>query len=611
MGSPALSDHQEQEAARAYDARPWLGHYPPEVPPSLSYPRRSLVDLFRETALRHPDRVAAWFYGSGLRYGPLLAQVRSFAGALAAMGVGPGDRVAIILPNLPQTVIAYYAVLWLGAVVVMTNPLYTPRELRHQLADAQVKVAVVLDLVYPRLAEVAAEVGLAHIVVTSAADYLPVPLRWLYPLRARREARRRGGSPPPSPPSVTPARGVTVHRFTETVRHAPAPDPWPVDPDNDLALLQYTGGTTGLSKGAMLTHANLVANCVQAEAWLYRMRERQQSGPVTVMAALPFFHVYGLTTVLNFCILQGMTMVLVPRFEVEQVLKLISRYRPALFPGVPTMYVALLHHPRVTRYRLDSIEACISGAAPLPLHVQEAFESLTGGRIIEGYGLTEASPVTHANPVWGERRPGSIGLPWPDTWARIVDPTTGAPVPVGEVGELLVKGPQVMKGYWRRPEETAAALRDGWLWTGDLARMDPDGYFYIVDRKKDIIIAGGFNIYPREVEEVLYEHPAVQEAAVVGTPDPYRGETVKAFVVLRPGQTVSAEELEAFCRQRLAAYKVPRLYEFRSELPKSLVGKVLRRLLREEQADSPSHGGVATPQAKPPGPAATGGVPPG
>lgn len=562
-----------------YDARPWLRHYPPEVPASLTYPELNLSAWLEQTARRHPDRPATIFYGARLSYARLLEQVRAFAGALAALGVERGHRVAIILPNVPQAVIAYYAVLWLGGVVVMTNPLYTPRELRHQLRDAELQVVVALDLLKPRIAQVAEEVGLRHVILTSVSDYLPLPLRLLYPLKQVAEARRRrhgsGGRHAPQP--VRWPQGVAVHAFRDLLRHPPAEGPAPVNAREDVALLQYTGGTTGTSKGVMLTHYNLAANCTQIEAWLYRMKGR----PSTVLAALPFFHVYGLTTVLNFSVMNGTTMILMPRFDAREAVKLVQRYRPELFPGVPTMYVAINSLPDVQRYRLDSVEACISGAAPLPVAVQEAFERLTGGRLIEGYGLTEASPVTHANPIWGRRKPGSIGLPWPDTDARIVDPVSGEPVPVGAVGELVVRGPQVMKGYWRRPEETAVVLKDGWLFTGDLARMDEDGYFYVVDRKKDMIIAGGFNIYPREVEDVLFEHPAVKEAAVVGVPDPYRGETVKAYVVLKEGQRVTAQELEAFCRERLAAYKVPRLFEFRDELPKTLVGKVLRRALRE------------------------------
>ncbi|MFS8665642.1 MAG: long-chain fatty acid--CoA ligase, partial [Limnochordales bacterium] len=548
--------------------RPWFQHYPPGVPPSLEYREESLVQPLIRAARAHPDRPTTLFFGKTTTYRDLLDQVRRAAAGLAAMGVQKGHRVAIMLPNCPQCVIAYYAVLWLGAVVVMVNPLYTPRELRTQLADSGARWLIGLDILYPKVAQVLPDTALERIIVTGLQEYLPFPLNLLFPLQAKRQGQ---STKVPAAPHVT--------RWRELLDHEPAGEPAPVTAKEDLAALQYTGGTTGTPKGAMLTHFNLYANCMQIAAWLSEFRE----DPFRVLAALPFFHVYGLTTVLNYTVFGGGTMILVPRFDADQLLKLIEKHRPHIFPGAPTMYVALLNHPRARQVDMGSIAACISGAAPLPAEVQTAFEELTGGRLVEGYGLTEASPVTHANPVWGRRKVGSVGLPWPDTDCRIVDPETGADVPVGQDGELLVKGPQVMKGYWNRPDETAAALRDGWLWTGDIARMDEEGYFYIVDRKKDLIIAGGFNIYPREVEEVLFMHPAVKEAAVVGVPDPYRGETVKAFVVLKEGQEATAAELIAHCRQHLAPYKVPRLLEFRSDLPKSLVGKVLRRVLVEEE----------------------------
>jgi len=551
-----------------YADRPWTRYYPPGVPPSLTYPEESLVQPLLRSAQAHPDRPALLFFGKPTTYRELVDQVQRAAAGLAALGVRKGDRVAIMLPNSPQCVISYYAALWLGAVVVMVNPLYTPRELRAQLADSGARHIIVLDIMYPKVAEVRADTAIERIVVTGLQEYLPFPLNWLLPLQLRRQGQ-----------AVRVPDASHITRWQGLLSHPPAGKPAPVSAKEDLAALQYTGGTTGTPKGAMLTHFNLYANCVQIAAWLSEFKEE----PYRVLGALPFFHVYGLTTVLNFTIFRGGTMILVPRFEINQVLQLIQRHRPHIFPGAPTMYVALLNHPKVKQADLRSIAACISGAAPLPVEVQTRFEELTGGRMVEGYGLTEASPVTHANPFWGHRKVGSVGLPWPDTACRIVNPDTGEDVPVGQEGELLVRGPQVMKGYWNRPEETSMALRDGWLWTGDIARMDEDGYFYIVDRKKDVIIAGGFNIYPREVEEVLFMHPAVQEAAVVGVPDPYRGETVKAFVVLKPGVHATADELIAHCRRHLAAYKVPKLLEFRSELPKSLVGKVLRRVLLEEE----------------------------
>jgi len=331
----------------------------------------------------------------------------------------------------------------------------------------------------------------------------------------------------------------------------------------------------------MLTHYNLVANTVQSRLWTYR----SQTARERFLAALPLFHVFGMTTLMNLSMYQAGTLILLPRYDVGQVVKTIHKERPTVFPGAPTMYVALIHYPDIKKYDLSSIQYCVSGAAPLPLEVQEKFEAITGGKLIEGYGLTEASPVTHANNIWGLRKTGSIGIPFPDTDARIVNPETGEEVPVGEVGELAVRGPQVMKGYWNNPEETAKVLVDGWLYTGDLGKMDEDGFFYILDRRKDLIIAGGYNIYPREVEEVLYAHPDVEEAVVAGVNDPYRGETVKAYLVLKKGASPDPARFEAWCRERLAAYKVPRIYEFRESLPKTLVGKVLRRKLIEEEAE--------------------------
>ncbi|MED4978458.1 AMP-binding protein, partial [Geobacillus stearothermophilus] len=410
-----------------------------------------------------------------------------------------------------------------------------------------------------------------HWIVTRMQEYLPTVKKWLYPLVQWKQ----------SMPIVRIAESETVHLFrTIMSRKETAPIGVDIDPVEDVALLQYTGGTTGHPKAAMLTHRNLIANTLMCAHWVYKC----EKGKETVLGVLPFFHVYGMTTVMNLSVMMASKMVLLPRFDVKQTLKAIERTRPTMFPGAPTMYIALLNHPDLPKYDLSSINVCISGSAPLPVEVQEQFEQVTGGKLIEGYGLTEASPVTHSNFLWnGERVKGSIGVPRPDTDAKIVSLETGEEAKPGERGELVVRGPQVMKGYWNQPEETEQVLRDGWLYTGDIGYMDERGYFYIVDRKKDVIIAGGYNIYPREVEEALYEHPKVQEAAVIGVPDPYRGETVKAFVVLKPGEMCSEQELDVFMRQRLAAYKVPRLYEFRSELPKTAVGKILRRVLAEQE----------------------------
>jgi len=549
----------------------WLKHYSDKVRSSIPYPEKSLGELFLESAERYKERIAIHFMGKQLTYGQLRDEVFKFAQVLSQLGVKQGDRVSLMLANTPQSIIAYYAVLLLGGIVVQTNPMYTERELEHQLNDAGVETILALDLVYPRVSKVSSKTPLKRIIYTSIKDYLPFPKNLLYPLKQKKDGMWH---------DIPYGNGVYAYAQLMKAAKAERPQPVSINPKEDVALLQYTGGTTGLPKGVMLTHYNLVTNTLQCIEWQEKDLNGEQE---RVLAVLPFFHVYGMTVVMNLSIATGAMMILLPRFDVKEVLETIQKMKPTQFPGAPTMYIGLLNHPDVGRYDLSSVSVCLSGSAPLAPEVQKQFEKLTsGGRLVEGYGLTEASPVTHCNPIYGLRKIGSIGVPWPDTEARIVD-EEGNDVPIGEVGELIIRGPQVMKGYWNRPEETANTLRDGWLYTGDMAKMDEDGYFYIVDRKKDMIIAGGFNIYPREVEDVLFEHPAVKEAAVVGVPDPYRGETVKAFIVLKEGHSVTEEELDQFCRQNLAAYKVPRIYEFRKELPKTMVGKVLRRHLKEEE----------------------------
>lgn len=549
-------------------ARRWVHQYPPGVPTTLDYPKISLPDLLKQTAERAPEQEAVLFLGKRIRYCQLFDDVVRLANSLKDLGVKKGDRVAIMLPNSPQAVIAYYAILMIGAVVVQVNPMYTERELTYQLIDSGAERIFCLDLFFEKVRRVKKDTGLKEVIVTSIKDYLPFPKNWFYALKLRKD----GIDSIPE--------DKQVYRFITLLQQGNT-KPLSVDMDitNDLAVIQYTGGTTGLPKGAMLTHFNLVANVYQIASWFYKVKPSE----VRILGVLPFFHAYGMTTVMNFAIQSSGTMILVPKFDIQQLLKTIHKYRPTLFPGVPTLYVALMNDPKIGRYNLSSIEACISGSAPLPFEVQEKFERLTKGRLIEGYGLTETSPVTHANLVWDRVKSGTIGLPWPDTDCRIVDLTTGEELPPGQIGELQIKGPQVMKGYWNRPEETKAVLKEGWLSTGDIAKMDDDGYFYLIDRKKDIIIAGGYNIYPREIEEVLFEHPGILEAAVVGVPDEYRGETVKAYIVCKKGFSLTAEEVEQFCRQRLASYKVPRTYEFLESLPKSALGKVLRRVLKEER----------------------------
>jgi long-chain acyl-CoA synthetase len=551
--------------------KPWLQDYPAEVPPSFDYPKRNLAHFLTDSAEAYPDRIALDFLGKTISYRTLQDSALRFANAMLQLGVRKGDRVAVMLPNCPQAVIAYYGTLMMGGVVVMTNPLYVPRELEHQLRDAGAKIVVTLELLLERVKKSTEKQPLDHIVVTKIQDYLPFPKNILFALKQKKEGK-----------SVKVTYDGSVLSFTELLSgSSAAPVEAQVDPERDLALVQYTGGTTGLAKGVMLTHYNLVANSIQSRLWCYRADTAKEK----YLAALPFFHVFGLTCLLNLGIYTAGTLILLPRFEIGQVLATIQKKKPTVFPGAPTMYIAVINHPKVEEIDLSSINMCISGAASLPLNVQERFEALSGGKLIEGYGLTEASPVTHANNVWAKRKTGSIGIPFPDTEARIVHPVTGEELPAGEIGEVVVRGPQVMSGYWNRPEETAKVMRDGWLLTGDLGKMDEDGFFFILDRQKDLIIAGGYNIYPREVEEVLFEHPDVEEAAVAGVLDPYRGETVKAYIVLRKGVAADPDELKLWCKERLAVYKVPKIFEFRDELPKTMAGKVLRRKLIEEDTE--------------------------
>ncbi len=547
--------------------RPWLAHYEAGVPAEIQVPELTVDGLLRRAAEQHPGRTALVFFGARTSYRQLDAAVDRFAHVLHGMGIGHGDRVSLHLPTSPAFVIAFMGALRAGAVVVSMSPLYVERELGILFEQTRPSVAVVLDALVPRLRRLSGDPGVPdRMIVTGIQDSLPIPLRWLYPIKARRDGTWH---PLPHTPETPNLFRLLAEAPSGPFVSAAAPD--------DIAVLQPTGGTTGTPKAAMLTHRNLVANAEQVSVWFPGADEF----PV-VLAALPFFHIYGLTVDLDYAMLRAGTLILLPRFDPHQVFAAIAKHRPSLFPGAPIMYQTLANHPDAAKYDLKSIRACISGAAPLAPEVQNGFEAATGGRVVEGYGLTEAAPVTHCNPVMGERRNGTIGLPFPGTEARVVRPGGGEPLPVGEVGELEVRGPQVMSGYWERPEETAAVLRDGWLCTGDMARMSPDGYFTIVDRKKDLVIVGGMNVYPREVEEVLLSHPAVREAAVIGVAEERHGEVPRAFVVLNPGASVTSEALVKHCEGNLARFKVPRTIEFRAELPKTMIGKVLRRDLRAE-----------------------------
>ena len=514
------------------------------------------------------------YFSNRIRYDQLLDQVNRCAAGLQALGVKKGDRVALMLPNCPQFVIAFFGALRAGAIVTATSHIYTAREAGHQWHDSGAETVIVEEGLLNLVEKVRADLpGLKNVIVTGLRDYYPKNFSKLCrSLKTRAEVRKdkTGPTAAPQAPGSRPLPWRELLRTSRTLR------PVSIKPA-DVACLQYTGGTTGTSKGAMLTHANLAINAQQSRHLLYGTDE----GADLMVAALPLFHIYAMSCIMISSVLAGGAFIILPRFELQSALNVIRRYRPTIFHGVPTMYVAFNNAPNVKRYGFHSLRLCTSGGAPLPVEVRQTFEALTGGRLVEGYGLTEASPVTHFNPPNGLPKVGSIGLPVPDTEVRIVDVETGKrEMPLGEVGEIVIRGPQVMKGYWKKAAETALVLRNGWLYTGDMARKDEDGYYYIVDRKKDLIIAGGFNIYPREVEEVLFEHPQIKEAVVVGVPDPYRGETVKAFVVLQEGGAASAEEIMAFCRERLAPYKVPRQVVFRDSLPKSGVGKYLRRELK-------------------------------
>lgn len=549
--------------------RPWLSCYEPKVPESIQYPDIPLCQFLSDSAKRYPEKDALSFYGKGTTYRVLSEQADRFANALIGLGVKKGDRVAIMLPNIPQCVVAYYGALKMGAVVVMTNPLYVDREIQIQMSDSGAETIVALDFFYPRIESVLKETPLKNIILTSVRDALPWLLSLLYPLKARKEGQwvKIQKTPP-------------IYDMKSLMASASSAPPTQKVSSSDLALLQYTGGTTGTPKGVMLSHHNLVVNAIQCRRWMPSLLDREER----FLAVIPFFHVYGMSTCMNMAILLSSTLILQARFVTKDVLKAIHQLQPTIFMGVQAMYVAINNFPKLKDYDLSSIKACISGAGPLHQEVQHQFEENTGGKLVEGYGLSEASPVTHANPIDGLRKIGAIGLPLSDTLAKIVDKENSDKIlGVGEIGELAVKGPQVMQGYWQQEEETAHVLKEGWLYTGDMARMDEEGFFYIVDRKKDMIKTTGENVYPREVEDVLFQFQKVQDAVVVGLPDQFAGEIIKAYIVLKTDTSATEEEILDFCKEKLAKFKVPKTIEFRTELPKTIIGKVLRRVLLEEE----------------------------
>lgn len=554
--------------------RSWISRYDPGVPATADYPEWTVPDLLRRSASRFPDSPALSFYGTTLSFRELNEVTTRCAFGLLRLGVRAGDRVALMLPNIPQAIIAYYGVLKAGAVVAPMNPLSVEREIQSQLMDAGSETIVALDLLYPRLHAVRERAGLPkRIIVTSLRDFLPTAKRLLYPIKAWWAKRW-----------IVVEKSPPVYGFLELLDTAflgmdMGDSPLPSMGPDSLAQIQYTGGTTGSPKGVMLTHRNVLVSALQGRMWCSNFREGQE----VFLGAVPLFHCYGLSTCQNLAVATGSQIVLLPRFHADEVVKAIQKHRVTIMSGVPMMFSMITDVAKARRHDLRSIRVCLCGASPLPAEVQQEFERLSGVTISEGYGLTEAGPTTHCNPIQGTHPRGSMGLPFPDTDARIVDLETGRrDVPIGEAGELIVRGPQVMRGYWNKEAETQAVLREGWLYTGDIVRRDEQGFFFFMDRKKDVIKPWGETVYPREVEDILFQHPAVHEAAVVGIPDRHYGEAVKAFVVPAQGACVTERDLIEHCRKSLARFKVPAVIEFRTELPRTIIGKVLRRALRDE-----------------------------
>ncbi|HEY7468826.1 MAG TPA: long-chain fatty acid--CoA ligase [Acidimicrobiia bacterium] len=565
--------------ALSAQARPWHSHYDDGVPPSLRYPDTTLDEVLRQTATRFPEQPALVFFGNRITYHRLDELVDRMASSLQAMGVRPGDRVAVFMPNCPQMVISYYGIWRAGGVVVPINPLYTGAEFERQVNDSGATTAIVLSAFYNRVKAVRDRTGVNKVVVTNIKEYFPPLLRALFTIAKEKKEGHRVRLPGSDDVLAFP-RALQLGSDKPLASFS--------RPDETAALL-YTGGTTGIPKGAVLSHRNLLCNAQQVGVWATGLDD----GAEVMMSALPLSHCYAMTVCMNLSIQRGWAQVLLPDpRDLSRLLSEIQGNRVTILPGVPTLYAAIANHPdvRAGKYDVRSIEVCISGAAGLPSEVQAEFQRITGGRLVEGYGLTEASPVTHANPIGSGGRTGTIGLPLPDTRCKIVDvETQSEEMEPGRPGILCISGPQVMSGYWNRADETESTLRvddDGvsWLHTGDVAEMSPDGYFRIIDRQKDMILAaGGLNVYPREIEDVLYQHPKVLQAAVIGVPVGGMDQRAKAFVVLREGQKATEEEILGYLGTMLARFKVPKSVEFREELPLAFTGKVLRRVLAEEE----------------------------
>ena len=555
-----MSSRREKQKS-PYAEKPWLKHYDYWVPEHANFARQPIYQMLNLAAAQFNDRPATVFLGAQLTFGELKERTDKLATALTSLGIGKGDRVGIMLPNCPQYLISFFAIVRLGAICTNVNPIYTPREVELVAKDSGMRAMITLDLLAGTVLGVQAETQIKQIITTSIGEYSAVPQ-----------------------PAAAPAGTLSFSELISSVsaaelRHVE------IDPQEDTAALVYTGGTTGVPKGAMLTHYNLYAAAIQCTLWGGPFLRR---GEDRFLLVIPYFHVYGLIVGVLFGVWQGAMQIPIAKFDANLLLEAIKDYSPTYFPGVPTLFIALLNHPKAKTSGLDRVQRFNSGSAPLPIEVIEQFERLSGAMLFEGYGMTETAAMATSTPTLAKRKPGSIGLPVTGTECKIVDLENGdREVPLGEEGELCIRGPQVMKGYWNKPAETAKTIRGGWLYTGDVARMDEDGYFYIVQRKKDLILVSGFNVYPTEVEEVLFTHAVVKEAAVIGVNDPYRGEAVKAFVVLKEDMQASSpeltEELLEYCRGRLARYKVPSTLEFVESLPKSAVGKVLRRELKEAE----------------------------
>jgi len=545
----------------------WHKSYASGVKPYLDYEQRTISAALSRSARKFPNHTALNYMGKRLTYAELDRLVNAFARALSDSGIKPGDKVAVCLPNIPQVVIANYATFRIGAAAVQNNPLYTERELAYQLNDSDAKLLITLSLLLPRIEKIRNQIKIEKIIACNINDYLPFPLKQLFP-RVKRDMYRKV----PKTDDILDFRKV-ISRYPDT----PMEDQSHWD---ELGALLYTGGTTGKSKGVMLTHANLSANVQQFDAWFPEL----EPGTERLIGNFPIFHSAGFTAVQNYCLWRAYEIIMVPRPDPAINIKMIKKFRPTFLPGVPTIFVGLLDEPEFRKMDLSSIKGFFSGAAPLAADTIRDLKALTGADMCEVYGSTENSPIVTVTPWGGKIKPGTVGCPVPDTDVKLMDVETGeTEVPLGEAGEIVIKGPQVMKGYYKKPEETRAVLKDGWFYSGDIGRFDEDGYLTIVDRKKDMIIAGGYNIYPIELDNVLFDHPKILEACTIGIPDPYRGETVKAFIVTKKGENLTEEEVIRYCKEHLAPYKVPKQVEFIDELPKSAVGKILRRKLRDTE----------------------------